>query len=155
MNKAVMWVLAASALLVFQGKAVAAQVADVSKIEYLSSCGACHGTDGKGNGPTADQLKVAPPDLTQLAKKNGGIFPLNNVYEKIEGRQEIKAHGSREMPIWGYRYWPWPNKQINQTIITNPPERFDFFFDPSYDPEAIRRTRILSVVDYLYRIQEK
>jgi mono/diheme cytochrome c family protein len=30
---------------------------DVGKTEYLSSCGACHGSDAKGRGPVADQLK--------------------------------------------------------------------------------------------------
>lgn len=72
-----------------------------------------HGSAAKGDGPMADQLGTAPAGLTQLAKKNGGIFPINAVYEKIDGRQEVKAHGSREMPVWGYRYAPfsystWP-----------------------------------------------
>jgi mono/diheme cytochrome c family protein len=78
-----------------------AQKPDVGKAEYLSSCAVCHGTDAKGKGSLAGQLKAAPADLTQLAKKNGGVFPLNAVYEKIDGRQDVKAHGPRDMPIWG------------------------------------------------------
>ncbi|MGA6935856.1 MAG: cytochrome c, partial [Pseudolabrys sp.] len=87
-------------VLFVQGHA-AAQEPDAGKIEFLSSCGACHGSDAKGKGPIADQLKVTPADLTQLAKKNGGVFPSNAVYEKIDGRQEVQAHGRRDMPVWG------------------------------------------------------
>ena len=90
-------------VLFVQGHA-AAQEPDAGKIEFLSSCGACHGSDAKGKGPIADQLKVTPADLTQLAKKNGGVFPSNAVYEKIDGRQEVQAHGRRDMPVWGFRY---------------------------------------------------
>ena len=31
----------------------------------------------------------------------------------------------------------------------------DKLIDPSYDPEAVVRKRILSIIDYLIRIQEK
>ena len=106
---------------------------------------ACHGVDAKGKGPLADQLKVAPADLTQLAKKNGGVFPTNAVYEKVDGRQEIKAHGPREMPVWGYQYMPLP-------IAPNQP------FGPkalSQNREIVIRGRILSLIDYLHRMQEK
>jgi hypothetical protein len=43
-----------------------------------------------------------------LSKNNNGVFPLNAVYEVIDGRKSIKAHGTREMPIWGLRYTPSP-----------------------------------------------
>ena len=60
-------------VLFVQGHA-AAQEPDAGKIEFLSSCGACHGSDAKGKGPIADQLKVTPADLTQLAKKMAVSF---------------------------------------------------------------------------------
>ena len=44
---------------------------------------------------------VKPADLTQLAKHNDGQFPFWTVYRVIDGREEVKAHGSRAMPIWG------------------------------------------------------
>jgi mono/diheme cytochrome c family protein len=77
-------------LLALQAQAWAQKV-DLGKTEYLSSCGPCHGSDAKGKGALADQLKATPADLTQLAKKNGGVFPINAVYEKIDGRQEVKG----------------------------------------------------------------
>ena len=68
---------------------------------YSSHCAPCHGPDGKGGGPLATQLKVWPPDLTQLAKKNKGVFPSMRIAAVIDGEFDKAAHGSREMPIWG------------------------------------------------------
>src|SRR5579863_1840809 len=79
-----------------------AQENDAGKMAYLSSCGACHGEDAKGNGFLSSVLKVPPADLTTLARRNGGVFPLAAVIEIIDGRTLIAAHGTREMPIWGF-----------------------------------------------------
>ena len=69
---------------------------------YVSYCAMCHGTDAKGGGPFSPQLKVWPPDLTQLAKKNNGTYPAMRVSEMIDGEfGKSSTHGSREMPIWG------------------------------------------------------
>lgn len=72
---------------------------------YTSYCAACHGRDGKGNGPAAGALKVAPADLTVLARKNGGKYPALRVSSIIRGEDVIASHGSREMPIWGRLFW--------------------------------------------------
>ena len=61
----------------------------------------CHGPDGKGGGPFSPQLKEWPPDLTQLAKKNHGVYPEMRVTEAIDGEFGKPSHGSAEMPIWG------------------------------------------------------
>ena len=68
---------------------------------YKTYCAVCHGTDGKGNGPAADALKVPPPDLTVLASKNGGKYPASKVSAIIGGEEVLAAHGSKDMPIWG------------------------------------------------------
>jgi len=68
---------------------------------YAAHCETCHGAGGKGGGPSASQLKVPPPDLTQITKKNKGVFPTMHVSEVIDGEFETPAHGSREMPVWG------------------------------------------------------
>ena len=119
--------------------AVAADKVDLGKHEYDSNCIACHGKDLKG-GAYVDFLKVTPPDLTQLSKKNGGVFPLERVYAVIDGRQEVKAHGPRDMPIWGRDY------QIKAG---------EHYVDMNYDPEAFVRGRIFALIDYLNRMQGK
>ena len=48
-----------------------------------------------------DILRVAPTDPTTLSRQNGGVFPFDRVYSVIDGRQAVKGHGSRDMPVWG------------------------------------------------------
>lgn len=64
-------------------------------------CTPCHGKTGRGDGPAGAALKRAPADLTTLASRNGGQFPETRVRRYIEGLDEVAAHGTRDMPIWG------------------------------------------------------
>jgi len=68
---------------------------------FKSYCASCHGEDAKGNGPVAPALKVSPPDLTTLAKRNNGKFPTDYVNTVIVHGVNTPAHGTAEMPIWG------------------------------------------------------
>lgn len=68
---------------------------------FRAHCAACHGSDAKGGGPMAPALKAKVPDLTELAKTNGGQFPSARVSHTIMGDEVVVSHGSREMPIWG------------------------------------------------------
>lgn len=112
---------------------------DAGKREYMSNCSSCHGETGKGSGPYVELLQKAPPDLTTLTKRNGGVFPINRVYQVIDGREVIRWHGPRDMPVWGTDYIASASNQV----------------DVYYMPEVSARMRILLLIDYLYRIQEK
>jgi mono/diheme cytochrome c family protein len=69
---------------------------------YTAYCTVCHGKDGKGGGPMAKSLKVAPADLTRIVTRNGGRFPMARIQRIISGEEPLPAgHGSREMPLWG------------------------------------------------------
>jgi mono/diheme cytochrome c family protein len=74
------------------------------RLEYQGYCAICHGENGKGNGIMARYLLIKPADLTQLSKNNRGEFPFWRTYWTIDGREEVKGHGSRVMPIWGDRF---------------------------------------------------
>lgn len=115
---------------------------DLGKREYLNSCAVCHGTDGKAQTEIMSllKLKVEPSDLSQLSKKNGGVFPMTRVYETIDGRLAVKMHGTRDMPIWGQRF----------SVEAAP-----IYDDFSYDAEAFVRARILGLIEYIHRLQEK
>jgi len=65
-------------------------------------CATCHGGDAKGHGPAAEALRTEPPDLTTLSRRNGGRFPFDRVRQFITNDGlATRAHGSREMPVWG------------------------------------------------------
>ena len=68
---------------------------------FRAYCASCHGADAKGNGPAAAALKAKVPDLTLLARRNGGTYPATEVRKMILGDNTVVAHGSREMPVWG------------------------------------------------------
>ena len=60
---------------------------------YESFCSNCHGDEARGDGPLADLLRIVTPDLTRLAERNGGEFPAEHVRSRIDGTEEVKAHG--------------------------------------------------------------
>ena len=64
-------------------------------------CAVCHGKTGVGNGPAASALAKVPADLTKISARNGGTYPEVKVKRYIEGLDEVAAHGSRDMPMWG------------------------------------------------------
>jgi mono/diheme cytochrome c family protein len=74
------------------------------ELEFQNYCAVCHGVDAKGPGIMSRFLTVRPADLTQLAKKNAGSFPFWQIYRTIDGREEVRGHGTRDMPIWGDRF---------------------------------------------------
>jgi len=67
---------------------------------YWRYCSSCHGEDVDGMGPMRPVLVVPPKDLTVLAEENGGVFPLERVIHRIDGRDPLVSHGS-EMPVYG------------------------------------------------------
>lgn len=67
---------------------------------FRTYCASCHGTDARGAGPMASNLRRLPPSLTSFAVRNGGVFPSERVRRIIDGR-DIPAHGTFEMPVWG------------------------------------------------------
>lgn len=75
--------------------------ANSGKAMFTEYCAVCHGAGAKGDGPALEALKKRPADLTQLARKNNGIFPEIHVMNFISGEEAIAAHGSRDMPMWG------------------------------------------------------
>lgn len=122
------------------GAGYAADRPDLGKREYENSCAVCHGLKGKGDGPLAGIIATRVSDLTTLAARNNGVFPLSRVYDSIEGTADVKAHGPRDMPVWGARYRV---------------QAAEHYVDVDYDARAVVRTRILAIAEYLYRLQAK
>ena len=81
------------------GPAIAADV-EAGRETYWRYCSACHGEMADGEGPMNPVLMIKPSDLTVLKAGNGGIFPLDRVIARIDGRDPLVSHGS-EMPVYG------------------------------------------------------
>lgn len=114
---------------------------DIGKMEFVSNCASCHGVDGTGNGPLGNLLQKSPPDLTLLARNNNGVLPINRLYAVIDGAG-VPSHGSREMPVWGTEYLIEEGKAMREAR-------------GHYDAPAVVRARILTLLEYISRIQAK
>jgi mono/diheme cytochrome c family protein len=74
---------------------------ETGSVTFTRYCAACHGREARGDGPLAASLRVAPPDLTRLARRNRGKFDAEKVARIIDGRDLVAGHGDSDMPIWG------------------------------------------------------
>ena len=79
---------------------LSAQDAERGRELYMTHCATCHGTGGQGDGPMASVLLIQPTNLAALAAGNGGVFPVERVVKRIDGRDPLVAHGS-PMPVYG------------------------------------------------------
>lgn len=68
---------------------------------FRTYCATCHGPSARGDGPLANSMLRKPPNLTEIAKRNGGQFPSEVVFRTIDGRQPVRGHGGPDMPVWG------------------------------------------------------
>lgn len=75
--------------------------AELGQLIFMEHCAGCHGTDAKGDGPNAANIKPPPADLTEISKRAGGSFPAAHVVEIITYGGGIGSHTKGAMPIWG------------------------------------------------------
>jgi mono/diheme cytochrome c family protein len=108
---------------------------DIGRKMYLQYCSACHGSQAKGDGVVSHLMQSKPPDLTQLARKNGGKFPFYEMIRVIDGRETHRAHGDPEMPVWG--------------------ALFAAGEGDAPDAQIVARGKVVMIADYLERIQQK
>jgi mono/diheme cytochrome c family protein len=135
--------LAVSAALAVMNSAHAQDGLTIGKTEYLRSCAACHGAGGKGDGIVVKALIKPPPDLTKLTEANKGVFPFSRVYDAIDGRIAVIAHGTRDMPVWGDVYTREWNAGLPAGLASKE------------IAESMMRVRILALIEYLSTLQSK
>jgi len=75
---------------------------------YRIFCANCHGAEADGNGPTAKLLKIAPTNLTLLARMQGGQLDAVRVLKALDGRHLVG--GVKKMPVFS------ENLQINTAL---------------------------------------
>jgi mono/diheme cytochrome c family protein len=104
------------------------------RVLFTTHCASCHGVDGRGNGPVAGSLVMRPSDLTKLTKRFGMPLARNKLAEYIDGRIDVKAHGPREMPVWGERF----DQELGQGMLST---------------EDSKRRTIDVIIEFLISIQ--
>jgi len=110
---------------------------------YARYCASCHGVGGHGDGPLVTVLTVKPADLTRLGEKYGRPLPSEPIAAFIDGRSDVKAHGPREMPVWGEQLYP--GKPGRSPAPGTPSGKLR---------EEARRGAIEMIVAYLQTIQQ-
>jgi mono/diheme cytochrome c family protein len=102
------------------------------KETFLKFCASCHGVDAKGNGPAAFAMRIPPADLTTLARRYNGEYPVGYVGALLMFGRNSSAHGAEDMPVWGSRF-----KDL----------------DPAHDP--LGQHHVDDVVAYIASLQQK
>ena len=108
----------------------AEEAAARGSVTYRVYCASCHGRSAKGDGKLASSLRVKPADLTQIARRNDGVFDAAKVAAYVDGREEVAAHGERDMPVWGV-----------------------VFGEGGDNPEADAKAKLADLVAYLKTLQ--
>lgn len=107
---------------------------------FATYCAACHGPTGAGDGSVSELFTQAPRNLQLLTADNGGTFPFTETLTAIDGRREIRAHGSN-MPVWGDAFF------AEGFEGTQP--------HPNTSPEDVAAIRIVALVYYLQTLQSE
>lgn len=102
---------------------------------FVGACAACHGEEGRGDGPMRDLITMPVPDLTEISARNGGAFPWLRIVHIVDGRTGLRGHGG-PMPLFGAVF-------AGDTSVA----------DARDGTPVITSARVLAVVDYLAAIQ--
>jgi mono/diheme cytochrome c family protein len=109
----------------------------VGEAAFADACAVCHGPNGQGDGEFASVLTIKPPDLTTISMRNDGQFPYLKVFQIVDGRTTMRAHGTSVMPIWG--------DYFSREVAGG---------SGGYGTELMVRARIVALVDYIETLQK-
>lgn len=110
--------------------------AEFGRSTYRLFCVGCHGADGKGNRTVAEALDLPLVDLTQISKRNGGVFPADAVAAAIAGTR-MGGHRDLAPEPWA-RVFADEFEQFAEKVVVN----------------ALVARRIDHLVAYLESIQQ-
>ncbi|MEH6521922.1 c-type cytochrome [Sulfitobacter sp.] len=120
--------------ILFVGSSLDAQ--SVGEILFKENCVSCHGFTGQGDGPLSADLGTAPADLTQIASRRDGVWPMLEVMSILDGY--LKATNPREdMPI------------VEDLLDNDMVE-----FDTGNGLTALVPIKLIEVVNYLESLQD-
>jgi cytochrome c1 len=120
--------------ILFVGSSLDAQ--SVGETLFKENCVSCHGFTSQGDGPLSAGLGTAPADLTQIASRRDGVWPMLEVMSILDGY--LKATNPREdMPI------------VEDLLDNDMVE-----FDTGNGLTALVPIKLIEVVNYLESLQD-
>jgi len=93
------------------GKMVPAETLNLGRTAYLQYCRACHGNEGKGDGPSAPGLRPPPRNFTQGEFKFGGV--LDQKLPRDEDLVRIVRSNLHGTAMLG---WEVPDRELNAIV---------------------------------------
>ena len=112
------------------------EAASTGEVLYSENCVSCHGVTGRGDGPNARQLGTKPADLTRMAARRDGVWPMLEVMAIIDGysRNTLPREG---MPVFD-------NFLDNEMVE----------FDTGNGVEILVPSKLIEIVNYLETLQD-
>ena len=120
--------------LIFIGTGVEAQSAGETLFE--ENCVACHGTAGRGDGPLADGLSTKPADLTEIAARRDGVWPMLEIMSIIDGYSR-NTLPREDMPVF--------EKFLDNEMVE---------FDTGNGVITLVPAKLVDIVEYLLSLQD-
>ena len=106
------------------------------KTLYNDKCSVCHGATGQGDGQFEAQLGAKPPDLTQIAARRDGVWPMLEVMAIVDGYSKRYLPGS-DMPIY--------NEFVEGNLVT---------FDTGNGVQQKAPASLVAITRYLETLQD-
>ncbi len=120
--------------LFFVGSSLEAQSA--GETLFVENCVSCHGATGRGDGPIAQKLNTAPPDLTKISARNDGVWPMLEVMSIIDGYSR-NILPREDMPVF-------------ESFLDN--EMVEF--DTGNGVDVLVPSKLVEIVKYLEALQD-